>query len=74
MGDKKTINFMPAFKLFASAVVTAMLWCGVFPLLSQIGPIKEHIDAMEANGIDVGAMFYTELDALDPTIRRLENR
>lgn len=74
MSDTQATNFIPAFKLLASTAIIVLLWCGIFPLLSRLGPIEKHIDSMDANGIDAGAMFYTELDALDPTIRRLENR
>ncbi|GAB5402490.1 MAG: hypothetical protein Aurels2KO_07210 [Aureliella sp.] len=64
----------PICKFAACVAVIVVLWCCVFPMMSQVGPIEKHIETMEANGIDVSAMFYTELDALDPTIRRLENR
>lgn len=61
-------------KLACWVLGLTVLWCVVFPAIGRWRPIRQHIEAMETSGIDPSAMFYTELDVLDSTIKRLENR
>jgi hypothetical protein len=44
-----------------------MFWCLLLPWLAQIPPLREHIGEMKAKNINVGAMFYTELDWQPPS-------
>ena len=47
--------------LALSAMIT-LVWLGVLPRVAQIGPVKKHIELMQREGIEVDAMFYTELN------------
>ncbi len=60
---------------FAIAMsVVAIMWTVVLPWLAARPQIAQHLDRLEAQGIDGGAMFYTELDAMEPILRRIEAR
>ena len=54
-------------KLAAWIIALAFIWCVALPRFAQLKPIRQHIDAMQAENINVGAMFYTELDWDPPT-------
>ena len=49
-----------------SAAIT-LIWLSVLPRVAQIGPVKEHIELMQREGIEVDAMFYTELNWEPPS-------
>jgi hypothetical protein len=38
-----------------------VIWCVGLPLLSRWSTIREHIDFLDARGINASAMYYTEL-------------
>lgn len=46
----------------ASIVALALVWCIGLPWLATLSPLREHIAAMQDKNINVGAMFYTELE------------
>lgn len=50
------------FKLTLWIAALAFIWCVALPWFGQFKPVRQHIDAMQAKNINVGAMFYTELD------------
>lgn len=68
------ILLAPTSRLAVAVAGIWVLWCVVLPTVSNWGPIREHIDFLESKRIDASAMFYTELETLEPTIRRLEKR
>lgn len=49
----------------------AGLWGGVLPWLASQPRIAEHMQWLDEQGIDAGAMYYTELDAMQPILQRL---
>lgn len=52
---------------FATSVVgLALVWCVILPRLAEVPALRDHIGAMRAKNINVGAMFYTELDWQPP--------
>ncbi len=53
-------------KLFLWIVALTFVWCVALPRFALLKPIREHIDAMQAKEINVGAMFYTELEWSPP--------
>ena len=57
----------PVFKLVAGIAALSSVWLVVLPLCAQIAPIRAHIERMEAEGIEVDAMFYTELNWEPPS-------
>ncbi len=53
-------------KLSLWVVALVFIWCVALPRFAQLKPIRQHIDTMHANDINVGAMFYTELEWQPP--------
>ncbi|MFO0819350.1 MAG: hypothetical protein U1A77_15495 [Pirellulales bacterium] len=39
-------------------------WLVVFPAVARLGPIRRHIERLEAARIDPSAMYYTELEMI----------
>jgi hypothetical protein len=54
----------------ASAMIL-LVWTVVLPKLAATPPLAKHLRWLDQRGIDAGAMFYTELDAMDPILHRL---
>lgn len=46
----------------------AITWCVVLPELSRQPAVAEHLNQLKAAGIDPSAMFYSELDAMEPLL------
>lgn len=68
------IERSPVVRLAVASAGLGVLWCVVLPAACNWAPVRQHIDALESKRIDASAMFYTELETLEPTIRRLEKR
>lgn len=48
---------------FLTAIVAlSLVWCVGLPWFSKLPAVREHISSMQAKNINVGAMFYTELE------------
>jgi len=47
-------------------IALIMIWCVGLPRLARLPSVREHIGAMQTKKINVGAMFYTELDWQPP--------
>lgn len=58
---------------FAVAIVAvAVVWLIVLPWLAQRPMMKTHLDWLDARSINASAMYYTELEAMQPILERLE--
>jgi len=51
-----------------------VVWCVALPKLAEQPRVQEHLVFLDSKGIDPSAMFYTELDAMDEILKRIENR
>lgn len=47
------------------SLLAAIGWLVVFPTIARLGPIRRHIDRLEAARIDPSAMYYTELEMIE---------
>lgn len=54
-------------KLLACIVAIVVIWCLILPRLGELTPIRAHINAMQRGDVNVGAMFYSELNWEPPT-------
>lgn len=52
----------------------ALTWCVVLPWIAARPLVRERLEWLDARGIDPSAMYYTELDAMDAILVRLEGR
>ncbi len=51
-------------QLAGSLVVITVLWLGVFPWLADQPAMSQRIKQREELGIDLGSMFYTDLEIM----------
>lgn len=58
--------------LFVWSAAICVVWLIILPELSNRVEMRQRAEFLESRGIDPSAMFYTELDAVDPLLDRLE--
>ncbi len=61
-------------RLGAVTSVVAVIWLLVLPWVAAQPKMAAHLKHLDEQGIDPSAMFYTDLDAMEPILRRLERR
>lgn len=61
-------------RLLLAVCAVAAVWLALLPWLAQQPHIAEHIRDLEVRGIDAGAMYYTDLDVMQPILHRLERQ
>jgi hypothetical protein len=52
----------PALHLLLASALIAAVWLLVLPALLHLPPIRNHVDHLDAHGVDASAMYYTELE------------
>lgn len=52
----------------------AVIWLRVLPWVAAQPKMAAHLEQLDKQGIDPSAMFYTDLEAMEPILRRLECR
>ena len=52
----------------------AGIWLVALPWIARQPQMAAHLHWLEEQGIDGGAMYYTELEAMEPILERLERR
>ncbi len=58
--------------LLVSLACIAVVWLAFLPWLASQPAVSSHLDHLDAQKIDGGAMFYTELEAMEPILRKIE--
>lgn len=71
MTDSRIHNYV---RLALVSGVMAVLWLQVLPWIAAQPDMAAHLEQLDERGIDPSAMFYTELDSMEPILRRLEQR
>lgn len=51
--------------------IAACLWLVVLPRVAQIPRVRGYLERLEQKGIDPSAMFYTELEFMEPIYNRI---
>lgn len=59
-------------QLAGSLFVIGILWLGVFPWLADQPAMSRQIELREKQGIDLGSMFYTDLEIMGDVEANLE--
>ena len=57
--------------LVATSAIAAM-WLLILPWIAEQPAMERHLNWLNQRGIDPSAMYYTELDAMEPILHRLE--
>lgn len=50
----------------------ALVWLVILPSISNRPGMAAHLQQLDDAGIDPSAMFYTELEMMEPLLKRLE--
>ena len=58
-------------RLASIALVTAAIWLIVLPRLAEFPPVARWLKRLDDHKVDPSAMYYTEVEALKPTLERL---
>jgi len=59
-------------RLLIAVVGLAIVWLGILPWYSRQPAMEAHLQWLDDRGIDPSAMYYTELEAMQPILQRLE--
>ena len=59
-------------RLALCAIVIGLVWCVVLPRLARHPSMREYSGWLDERGIDPSAMYYTELELMEPILYRLE--
>lgn len=60
--------------LLAASLTIVLVWGWLLPWVSTHPAVQQRLEFLDASGIDPSAMFYTELDAMDDILDRIEGR
>jgi hypothetical protein len=60
------------FVLGSALIIT--VWCGVLPWIAAQPRMTQRLEFLDDRGIDPSAMFYTELDAMDAILGKLNEQ
>jgi len=61
-------------RLIACLVLVGIVWLVVLPWVAGRPAMRRHRQWLDDRGIDPGAMYYTELDAMEPILDRLNKQ
>ncbi|MFG0334771.1 MAG: hypothetical protein ACF8TS_15560 [Maioricimonas sp. JB049] len=61
-------------RLLVAMAGVSLLWLVVLPWLARRPAMQARSDWLDERGIDPSAMYYTELEAMEPILQRLERR
>lgn len=59
-------------RLVIAVSVLACVWLVILPWYSRQPAMEAHLQWLDERGIDPSAMYYTELEAMQPILQRLE--
>lgn len=59
-------------RLFAASAAILLIWGWGLPWIAQLPTIDKRLQFLDERGIDPSAMYYTELDAMDKILQRIE--
>ncbi|HEX6985426.1 MAG TPA: hypothetical protein VF170_08615 [Planctomycetaceae bacterium] len=60
--------------LAAGSAALAAVWLVVLPRVGELPSVRGRIEANESRGINPGAMYYTELEAMPRLAERVDRR
>ena len=60
------------YTLLAIVAITAFTWLVLLPWIARQPEMKSHLSELDRQGIDGGAMYYTELEVMDRILAKLE--
>lgn len=64
----------PVQRLVIASVTIAAVWLIVLPWIGTHETVRDHIQFLGDRDIDASAMYYTELDAMEPILKKFRHR
>lgn len=64
----------PVQRLVMATATIAAVWLIVLPWIGRHETVRDHITFLDDREIDASAMFYTELDAMEPILKKFRHR
>ncbi len=61
----------PVQRLVIATAAIAAVWLIVLPWIGRHETVRDHITFLDERDIDASAMYYTELDAMEPILKKL---
>ena len=58
-------------RLAGICLLTAAIWLVALPRLAEFPPVARWLQWLDDHKVDPSAMYYTEVEALKPTLERL---
>ena len=71
--DENSPRSAGRLQLLAAFVLIATVWLVVLPQLARHPSVQEKIERNERLGIDPSATYYTEIEAMDGIIERMQS-
>lgn len=65
-------KYQPQCRLIALTSLMLVTWLVVLPWIARQPSMERHLSELDRQGIDGGAMYYTELELMDRILDRLE--
>lgn len=59
-------------RLLAVWGAIGLVWLAVLPAIAERPRVKARLETLKSQGIDPSAMYYSELDAMDDVLARLD--
>jgi hypothetical protein len=63
-----------AVRLLFGLAAGGMVWLIVLPRMASTDGVRQHLRFLKERRIEAGAMYYTDLEAMTPILRRLHGR
>ncbi len=73
-GGKRRWRPSGSIQLAMIVCLLLFVWLMVLPWMATRPGMAAHLDWLEERGIDPSAMYYTELDAMEEILDRIEKR
>ncbi|MEZ6132857.1 MAG: hypothetical protein R3C59_29665 [Planctomycetaceae bacterium] len=71
---KDTNRSRDSLRLLLATGALCVVWLIILPWWAHRPAMDEQLRFLKERGIDPSAMFYTELEAMEPILQRLESR
>ncbi len=70
----KRIIAVKYLQLLLACLVVGVVWCLVLPQVASFSYTKSRLELLDKYRVDPSAMYYTELEAMQAILNRLETK
>lgn len=73
-GEAQNVTTSKLARLLAACALVAAIWLGLLPWIADLPQERRQWRWLEQHKIDPSAMYYTELEAMQPILQRLNKQ